>query len=245
MIELLRELSKSLGVFGRGQLMDIKKIQQTLSQLAEVNEQLISLADDIWLDIDPRDNESIAAGAQFLQNYNQSTEQLSQAAAAIEQQLSQYFQQNSESLQPIIEQGSDDSQKNQRMIKELDRSKAYSLRDNFTFKRPYGFVLNGIAYTQITTWKAIYLKVLDILHSAEPNKFAALVTEQRFISSRGNPLFAHQKEKLRVAHALPAGFYTEVNMSANTIKDALIQVLEYFSIDESNMKIYLREDRDA
>lgn len=198
--------------------MDIKKIQQILGQLAEVNEQLMSLADDIWLDIDPRDNESIAAGAQFLQNYNQSTEQLSQAAAAIEQQLSQYFQQDSTNLQPVIEQGSDDSQKNQRMIKELDRSKAYSLRDNFTFKRPYGFVLNGIAYTQITTWKAIYLKVLDILHGAEPNKFAALVTEQRFISNRGNPLFTHQKEKLRVAHALPAGFYTEVNMSQTLLR---------------------------
>ena len=40
--------------------MDIKKIQHILGQLTEVNEQLISLADDIWLDIDPRDNESIA-----------------------------------------------------------------------------------------------------------------------------------------------------------------------------------------
>jgi len=225
--------------------MDIKKIQHILGQLTEVNEQLISLADDIWLDIDPRDNESIAAGAQFLQDYNQSTEQLSQTAAAIEQQLSQYFQQDSASLQPAIEHGSDDAQKNQRMIKELDRSKAYSLRDNFTFKRPFGFVLNGIAYSQITTWKAIYLKVLDILHSTNPDKFAALATEQRFVSNRGNPLFTHQPEKLRVAQSLSAGFYAEVNMSANTIKDTLIQVLDYFSIDENTMKIYLREDRAA
>ena len=225
--------------------MDIKKIQHILGKLAEVNEQLMSLADDIWLDIDPRDNQSIAVGAQFLQDYNQSTEQLSQAAAMIEQQLSQYFQQDSASLQPVIEHGSDDIQKNQRMIKELDRSQAYSLRDNFTFKRPYGFVLQGIAYTQITTWKAIYLKVLDILHSVEPNKFAALVTEQRFVSNRGNPLFTHQPEKLRVAQPLRAGFYTEVNMSANSIKDTLIQVLDYFSIDEGDVKIYLREDRDA
>lgn len=226
--------------------MDIKKIQYILGQLAEVNEQLISLADDIWLDIDPRNNESVAAGAQFLQGYNQSTEQLSQTAATIEQQLSQYFQQDSANLQPAIEHGNDDAQKNQRMIKELDRSQAYSLlRENFTFKRPYGFVLNGIAYTQITTWKAIYLKVLDILHSTNPDKFAALATEQRFISNRGNPLFTHQPEKLRVAQPLRAGFYTEVNMSANTIKDTLIQVFNYFSIDEENIKIYLREDRDA
>lgn len=215
--------------------MGIKKIQQTLGQLAEVNEQLMSLANDIWLDIDRRDNDSIAAGTQFLQSYNQSTEQLSKAVAAIEQQLSQYSQQDSTSLQPAIEQGSDDSQKNQRMIKELNRSKAYSLRENFTFKRPYGFVLNGIAYTEITTWKAICLRVLDILHSVEPNKFVALVTEQRFISSRGNPLFAHQKEKLRIAHALPAGFYTEVNMSANTIKDTLLQSLSNAYICQSNV----------
>ncbi len=66
-----------------------------------------------------------------------------------------------------------------------------------------------------------------------------------FISNRGKPLFTHQPEKLRVAQPLRAGFYTEVNMSANSIKETLIQVLDYFSIDEGDVKIYLREDRDA
>lgn len=225
--------------------MDIKKIQQLLGQLTEVNEQLVSLADDIWLSIDPRDNESVIAGSQFIQSYNVATGQLSKAAAAIEQQLSHYFQKDKESLHPVIEQGTDDSQKNQRMIKELDRNKAYSLRDNFTFKRPYGFVLSGIAYTQITTWKAIYLKVLDIFYRQRPDAFKGLINDERFVSNRGNPTFSYDQEKLRVAQLLDAGFYTEINMSANTIKNTLLDVLDYFSVDENNIKIYLREDRDA
>lgn len=225
--------------------MNIKKIQQLLGQLTEVNEQLVSLSDDIWLSIDPRDNESVIAGSQFIQAYNVATGQLSKAAASIEQQLSHYFQKDTESLQPVIEQGTDDSQKNQRMIKELDRSKAYSLRDNFTFKRPYGFVLNGIAYTQITTWKAIYLKVLDIFYHTRPDEFKGLVADERFISNRGNPTFTSNQEELRVAQLLDAGFYTEINMSANTIKNTLLDVLGYFSVNEKDIKIYLREDRDA
>lgn len=225
--------------------MNIKKIQSILGQLSDVNEQLVSLSDDIWLDIDHRDNESIMKGAEFIQDYNLTTSQLSKAAAAIEQQLFAYFQNEIESVKPVIDHGNDDMIKNQRMIKELDRNKACSLHDNFTYKRPYGFVLNGIAYTNITTWKSVYLKVLDKLQIIDPVKFSALITDKRFISKRGNPLFTKYPDKLRVAEYLPAGFYAEVNMSANTIKDTLLQVLNYFSIDEYNMKIYLREDRDA
>lgn len=225
--------------------MDIRKIQHILEQLADVNEQLVSLSDDIWLGIDHRDNESIIEGSQFIQDYNLATSQLSKAAATVELQLLTYFKNDIESVQPVIEHGNDDTIKNQRMIKELDRSKAYSLNDNFTYKRPYGFVLKGIAYTNITTWKAVYLKVLHALYKESPAAFSALVTDKRFISKRGNPLFTEDPKKLRVAQSLPAGFYTEVNMSANSIKDTLLQVLAYFSIDAKEMKIYLREDRDA
>ena len=225
--------------------MDVKKIQRILEQLADVNEQLVSLSDDIWLGIDHRDNESVIEGSKFIQDYNLATSQLSKAAATVEQQLLTYFKNDIESVHSIIEQGDDNEIKNQRMIKELDRSKAYSLNDNFTYKRPYGFVLKGIAYTNITTWKAVYLKVLHVLYEMSPTDFSTLLTDKRFISKRGNPLFTKDLKKLRVAQSLPAGFYTEVNMSANSIKDTLLQILAYFSIDEKEMKIYLREDRDA
>lgn len=225
--------------------MNLKKTQELLSQLSEVNEQLISLADDIWLSIDPRDNESVTAGAEFIKNYNEATGELSKAVLSIEQQLSHYFQKNQESIMPAIEQGSDDAHKNQRLVRELDRSKAYSLNDDFTFKRPYGFILNDIAYTQLRTWKAVYLKVLDIFYLNRPSKFLEMVHDTRFISSRGNYLFSEDKDKLRAAQPLEAGFYAEVNMSANQLARAIIQVLEYFSVDENSMKVYLREDRDA
>lgn len=72
-----------------------------------------------------------------------------------------------------------------------------------------------------------------------------LVHDTRFISSRGNYLFSEDKDKLRVAQPLEARFYAEVNMSANQLARAIIQVLEYLSVDENSMKVYLYEDRDA
>ena len=226
--------------------MDLKKINDIIGQLADVNEQLISLSDDIWLGINPRDNESVAAGTQFLQDYNLATNQLSQAAATIEQYLFNYFRNDLEKVQSVVEHGNDDTIKNQRMINELDRGKAYTLTDNhnFTFTRPHSFVLEGIAYTNITTWKALYLEVLETLLVTNRTKFLELVNEERFISSRGNPLFTTQPEKLRLPQKLRTGFYAEVNMSANTIKNTILEILDHFDIDQSSLKVYLREDRD-
>lgn len=186
--------------------MNIKKIHQILEQLADVNEQLVSLSDDIWLGIDHRDNESVVEGSQFIQDYNLTTSQLSKAAATVEQQLLTYFKTDIESVHPTIEQGNNDAIKNQRMIKELDPSKAYSLTDNFTYKRPYGFVLKGIAYTNIKTWKAVYLKVLEVLYEESPAAFSKLLTDKRFISKRGNPIFTGDPKKLRLAQSLPSVF---------------------------------------
>lgn len=210
--------------------MDVRKVRHTLARLNEVNEQMTSLSDNIWLDIDHRDNESVTAGADFIQQYNQAAQQLSKATASIEHLLLSYFHQERENIEPKIEHGSGDSKSNERMILELDRNQSYLLNDNFTFKRPYGFIFNGIAYRNLMTWKAVYLKVLEVLKSSHPTKFEQLTTDELFISNRGNPLFSHTPSKLRVAYKLPESFYAEINMSANTIKQNLIIILEFLVI---------------
>jgi hypothetical protein len=39
--------------------------------------------------------------------------------------------------------------------------------------------------------------------------------------------------------------HAESNLSANSIRDLMKKLLETFGIPEAEMKIYLREDRDA
>ena len=46
------------------------KIKTMLDSLNDIQEQLLALPDDMLLSIDPRDNESIEEGAEFIKTYN-------------------------------------------------------------------------------------------------------------------------------------------------------------------------------
>jgi len=57
--------------------------------------------------------------------------------------------------------------------------------------------------------------------------------------------FSKKEQDLRVAEKMEDIFFVEVNLSANHIRNNIKQLLEYFSLNPANMKIYLREDRDV
>jgi hypothetical protein len=220
------------------------KIKEILDILNTLNEYLLSLPDDMLLNIDPRDNESIEQGAQFIKEFNDSFFQFSEGATKIEKQIKNYFSINPED-EEVEHESADNNGRNGRVIKELDKSESHTLDENFTYKIPYGFVLGNAAYKGIKTWKSLYLQILKELKSKEPERFSSLPTEKRFVSRRGNPLFAENENKLRIAEKMPAGFYVEINLSANHIRSNIKELLDYFGIDYTKMRIYLREDRDA
>lgn len=224
--------------------MEIKKIQSLFEQLNGIREQILSLSEDIFLGIDPRDNVSLQKGLAFILDFNVEADKFSEQVSKIEELLLGYFDKTSQEMQPAVEQGNGKVM-NERLIRELDRNKAYSLYENFTYKRPFGFVLQGIAYKNLMTWKAVYLKVLSILYQNDPAKFDGITTAPSLFSKRGNPFFSMNPDDLRVAEKIANGVYAELNLSANNIKANLIEVLKYFDIDPSEMKVYLREDRDA
>ena len=135
--------------------------------------------------------------------------------------------------------------KNFRIIKELDNSTAHTLDENFTYKRPFGFVLGNSAYKGLKTWKNLYLQVLKELKIKDSQRFAKLPDEEKFISRRGNPLFSRKKDGVRLAERFGSDFYLEMNLSANQIKSSIKDLLEYFGINYKEMKIYFREDRNG
>jgi len=50
--------------------MTQNKIKEILDTLNNLQENLLSLPDDMWDNIDPRDNESLKPGTQFIMEYN-------------------------------------------------------------------------------------------------------------------------------------------------------------------------------
>jgi|SRR5665648_29517 len=225
------------------EFMNKEKIKIIYDSLIDIQEKLLSLPDDIHLDIDPRDNESLENGMKFLRSYNNNLADFTKATNKISENLRNYFKINPED--ESVEGESSDSVRKERIIQELDKTKPHTLDENFTYKRPYGFILEDSAFKGLKTWKSLYLKVLEILKKNNYEKFKRMSEIDIFISKRGNPLFSKKEQDLRVAEKMDDIFFIEVNLSANHIRNNIKQLLEYFSLNPTNMKIYLREDRDV
>jgi hypothetical protein len=223
--------------------MTQSNIKQILDMLDTLQEQLLSLPDDMLLSIDPRDNESLVNGTAFIKTFNDNLSHFTESSRKIASQLKTYFDINPEE-EELVQESVNQSRRD-RIIKELDKSTPHQLTEDFTYKRPYGFVLAENAYKGLKTWKSLYIHVLSILDRYDNTRFRSLVKESKFISKRGNPLFAKNVEPLRVAEKYDDAFFIEVNLSANMIRNNIIDLLLHFNIKPEEMKIYLREDRDA
>lgn len=223
--------------------MPQNKIKEILDMLNTLNEYFLSLPDDMLLNIDPRDNKSLEDGLNFIRNFNDELSQFSTSSSRIESQIKEYFSINPEEDDLENENAKDKS--NARIIKELDSSVTHKIDENFTYKRPYGFVLKGSAYKGLKTWKSLYINVLRELKELNPDLFKNLPGESKFISKRGNPIFSKNESSLRVGERIEKDFYIEVNLSANHIRNVIIELLDYFGINANEIKIYLREDRGA
>ncbi|KAF5060538.1 hypothetical protein DSECCO2_324670 [anaerobic digester metagenome] len=223
--------------------MTRNKIKDILDMIDTLQEQLLSLPDDMLLSIDPRDNESLEQGLKFIQAYNENLNHFTLSSTKLAEQVKTYLGINPE--EDELEQETQNRQKRDRIIKELDKTSPHTLEEDFTYKRPYGFILQDSAVKGLKTWKNMYLHVLNLLNKKAPEKFALLPKEEKFISKRGNPLFSKTGNELRVAEKLSEGFFVEVNLSANIIRNNIKELLGYFDMEPLFMKIYLREDRDA
>ncbi len=219
------------------------KIKEILDLLNTLQEQLLSVPDDMHLNIDPRDNESLQNGYSAIKEFNDTLADYTEHSVKLAGIIKNHFDINPEIED--VETGSDDRRRRDRIVKELDTTAPHTLDEDFTYKRPYGFILGESAYKGLKTWKNLYINVLHILREKDARRFSTLKQAEEFISSQGNPQFSETEDPLRVGEKVTDGFFAEINLSANNLRNNIKALLEYFKIDPQEMKIYLREDRDA
>lgn len=219
------------------------KISEILDTLNNIQENLLAFPDDMLLNIDPRDNKSLEQGTKFIKEFNENLNRFIDSSMKISEQIKTHFSINPEEEE--VEKEATNRQKRERIIKELDKTKPHSLDENFTYKRPFGFILGKSAYKGLKTWKSLYMQILRELKDKDPRKYNKILDEERFISKRGNPLFSRNKKDLRISEKINSEFFIEINLSANHIRNNIKELFEYYQIDPNELKIYLREDRDA
>ena len=218
------------------------RIRNLLNDLEAVRENLLALSDDIWQAIDHNDPEALEAGVEFKRAYNTQAAAFDKNATELSTLVQKY---TSVRLEEAEKTGGRNDAENERIICDLNREEPHRLDENFTYKRPHGFVLDGRATTGITTWQRLYELVCQQLLAADQDRFRSLEEHPDFISPRGHRIVTRDRFSLRKAMELPGDLFIESNLSANSICDVIRRMLGEFGIPEDRMQIYLRQDRDA
>ena len=218
------------------------RTKQILEDLEATRENLLALSDDIWQSIDHNDAEALEEGVQFKRTYNEKMSTFDSLATELSELVQQF---TSVSLESDEQSGAEDDSQNERIVRELNRETPHAIDEDFTFKRPFGFILDGTGTTGITTWKRLYEVLCRQLHRRDEERFLALIDNPEFISNRGHHQFSRDKDHLRNSSHIVDGVYTEVNLSANSIRNVINSLLDEFSIPLDDLQILLREDRDA
>jgi EAL domain-containing protein (putative c-di-GMP-specific phosphodiesterase class I) len=219
-----------------------ERTRQILEDLEAVRENLLALSDDIWKSIDHNDPAALDAGVEFKRSYNAKVAAFDQIAADISSLVQQY---TSITLEAGEETGALDREHNERIIAELNREEPHTLDEDFTFKRPHGFILDGQGTTGITTWRRLFELVCKQLLQRDVARFRALPENPDFISNRGKGYFSRSADELRYAWEIEKGLYAEVNLSANGLKDMMRRLLKEYELPTASLRLFLREDRDA
>ncbi|MBC8378268.1 MAG: hypothetical protein H8E62_03750 [Planctomycetes bacterium] len=221
-------------------------IRNILQDLERVRENMLALSDDIWLSIDHNDPDALQEGVDFKKAYNERMIGFDRLSSEISELVQQYtavrIDEPEEEAQTAQES---DQQKNERIIRDLDREEAHAIGEDFTFKRPYGFVLCGQGFKEVNTWRRIFEQVCRILNARDTDRFNGLPDNPDFKTRRGNVYFSTDPDKLRVASEVVPGLFAEVNLSANHLRNLIRDLLKTFQIPETDITIYLRQDRDA
>lgn len=222
------------------------RVRTILTNLESVREDLLALSDDIWLSIDHNDSEALDEGVKFKKDYNARLTEFEKLSDGISTLIQHFTETELEPADtPAEEHSSSGDAEQERIIKELDVQAPHTLDEDWCYIRPHGYVLDGRAYKDLVTWRRLYELVCLQLAGRDSTIFARLPEQEEFISNRGNQAFSRDPDQLRHAMNLSDGIYAEANLSANSIRKNIKALLAEFGVDESEFRVYFREDRDA
>ncbi len=221
-----------------------QRIRSILGNLEAVGEDLLTLSDDIWLNIDHNDSRAVERGAEFKIQFNEAVSDFNRSASHLSR-LVEEFTKVPPFEAPAAPESREERERRERIIRSLDQHVPHTLAEDFRYKRPVAFTLGGVPFDGTSTWSQVYETLCRHLASINPSVFEALPANPEFISNRGNKYFSRNPSDLRIPRDFGRGVLAETNLSANQIRDSIKRILTTFGFGEKEFAVYLREDRDA
>ena len=123
----------------------------------------------------------------------------------------------------------------------IDKNIEYSLYENFTHKRPYGFKLIDDSLVRVKTWQEMLIKVCENLIEVDEEKIIGF-EELEHMNGKKKKYFSSKPTEMRSPKRVANKIYVETNQSANFIRNLLIKILKEYGLKTGDLKIYLRAD---
>jgi|SRR5690554_1880624 len=123
----------------------------------------------------------------------------------------------------------------------VDKNVVHTLFEDFTHTRPYGFDFMGNFY-KVRTWREALLKLCVVLSQEDINKVQDFQYNAD-LNGKRKPYFSDNPSDLRTPIPMEkTTLYFEGKMSANSIRNLIVKVLQQFGYNTASFKIYLRAD---
>lgn len=123
----------------------------------------------------------------------------------------------------------------------VDTDVIYNLHEDFTYKRPAAFEMEG-QKIEVRTWQQMLCKTCELLIQKDDERFTHFENDPA-MKGRKQKLFSTNPYDMRNACKLQGSeLYVETNLSANAIRNLILRMLGRFGIRNSEYKVYLRAD---
>ena len=123
----------------------------------------------------------------------------------------------------------------------VDENVAYNLMTDFRYMKPAAFSLDGVRYPA-RLWKLVLLKTCELLWEKNSNIFTEFV-EDKFMQGKTRTYFSVDKSIMAKPELINGTeIFVETNLSANSIRDVIVKMLDKYRIPHAAYQIYLSKD---
>lgn len=123
----------------------------------------------------------------------------------------------------------------------VDENITYELLTDFCHMKPAAFSLDGVRYPA-RLWKIVLLQTCELLWKKNQSIFENFI-DDKFMQGKTRNYFSTDKSGMTKPELVNGtGIYVETNLSANSIRDVIIKMLDKYRIPHAAYQIYLSKD---
>jgi uncharacterized protein YeeX (DUF496 family) len=124
----------------------------------------------------------------------------------------------------------------------VDTNVEYSLYEDFTHKRPCAFSMEG-QKIMVDTWQEMLIKTVEILYRKDQEKMESFTDDEKMNGRKVRYFSLSNKSNMNKPVGISGSkLFIETNLSANSIRNLLVKMLQRYEIRINDFIVYLRAD---